>query len=80
MSDPLAACNCMSVGPCNLWANVGGMMDITAPPSMSHFLRVVTSWMNNKLFLELDEEEGVAAFTSGAPLARFPAVEMLDVA
>ena len=55
-------------------------MDITAPPSMSHFFLVVTSWMNNKLFLELDEEEGVAAFTSGAPLARFPTAEKLGAA
>ena len=47
-------------------------MDKTAPPSMSHFFLVVTSWMKSKLFLELDEEEGVAAFTDGAPLARFP--------
>ena len=55
-------------------------MDITAPPSISHVLRVVTSWMKSKLFLELVEEEGVAAFTSGAPLARFPVFEMPDVA
>ena len=51
-------------------------MDMTAPPSMSHFFLVVTSWMYRREFLELlSEEEGVAAFTSGAPLVRFPTVE-----
>ena len=52
------------------------MIDMTAPPSMSHFFLVVTSWMYRREFLELlSEEEGVAAFTSGAPLDRFPTVE-----
>ena len=56
------------------------MIDITAPPSMSHFLRVVTSWTKSRLFLELDDEEGVAAFTFGAPLVRFPTVGMTGAA
>ena len=54
-------------------------MERTAPPSINHFCFVVTSWMYNKLFLDVkDEEEGVAEFTVVGPLGRFPLVEMPD--
>ena len=72
MEVPFAADNWVPFGPFLRWERLGGKMDRMAPPSMSHLMFVLGSLMYNRLPVSLSRD--AAAFTSGAPLARFPLV------
>ena len=70
MEVPLAADNLVPFGPFSRCARRGGTMDKSAPPSINHLIFVFGSVMYSRSPSPFSRD--AAAFTSGAPPARFP--------